>query len=283
MCIRDRAIDSVLSQTYQDFELIVVDDGSTDGTRELVDSYIVQCPDRICYIYQSNQGLRSRNAGIERARGEYIAFLDSDDRWLPDRLAEGVKILDSRPNIGLVHTNIFWMEESGVIRGEAVRNKQFLSGWIFEDLFLRRADIACSTVLFRQECCRSVGMIDGNLSRLGSEDRDLWLRVAQKYEISYIDQSLVQYRLRSEGASSNKENMLQARLYIVEKYCRDSKYSNLKKAALAKIYRDEGDRYFAVGKLSFARKNYIRSIEIRPFSFWPWVNLLKVQFNLVAK
>ena len=93
------AIDSVLAQTYKNFEIIVIDDGSTDNTKEVLAPYLSV----IKYIYKNNGGPASaRNRGIKEANGEFVAFLDADDVWKPDRLARGVDILDQRPEVGLI-------------------------------------------------------------------------------------------------------------------------------------------------------------------------------------
>src|SRR5918996_212462 len=107
------AVESVLHQTFPDLEVIVVDDGSTDDTRELIGRF----GDKVCYIYQRNQGLpAARNTGIRAARGEYVGFLDSDDLWLPGKLALQVPRLDSRQAVGLVYADaLFFSDETQAV------------------------------------------------------------------------------------------------------------------------------------------------------------------------
>jgi glycosyltransferase involved in cell wall biosynthesis len=270
------ALESALQQTYQDFEIVIVDDGSRDTTRQIVDKYSKDSPDKIRYIYQDNQGLAvARNTGIKAAKGQLIALLDADDVWLPDRLQEGIRIMESDQNIGLVHANITRISEEGEIIGTPKRQKQFLTGSIFEHIFLRKADIPCPTVLFRKECCNRVGLFDPNLARLGCEDRDLWLRIAQKYKIVYVDKVLALYRMRSGSMSDNRQIMMEARCYVVDKFCPNGVNVRLRKLALARIYRDLGDELLLVSDFDTAKKQYLQSLKYAPLSFWPWINLLK--------
>jgi len=275
VCFLPKAIDSVLAQTYQDFEIIVVDDGSTDGTRDLMQSYLGKFPGKIRYFYQENQGLTARNTGIEHAGGHWIAFLDSDDLWVPERLEEEMHVADAQPDVGLIHANIMWMRESGELVGPADRQKKFLDSKIFENLLLWRADIACSTVLFRKEYCMQLGMIDKNLARLGAEDRYLWLRFAQQFKIIYVPKVLAYYRIRKESSSRKLDSMEKARVYIVNKFCKDKQYVYLKRAALSKIYRDLGDAFLLLNDFTNARRKYLQSLFWGPFLFWTWVNLCK--------
>ena len=145
------AIESVIKQTYPDLELIVIDDDSRDSTRSIVEDLQKKFPEKIRYIRQENGGpSKARNAGINQARGEYIAFLDADDIWHAFRLQEGMAILEKDPQIALVHGNITGISESGKAIKYFSRKIRFLSGQIFEHLFLRKADIATSTVLLRK-------------------------------------------------------------------------------------------------------------------------------------
>ena len=271
------AIKSILGQTYQDFEIIVIDDGSTDHTRAIVEEYQKRYPEKIRYIYQENQGLAcARNAGLRNARGEYIALLDADDQWLPERLEAGVRALEIDNGIGLVHSDtIIISKEEGPLN-KKWKKKYKMSGHIFLSLFLRKTHISCPTVLFRKECCARVGLFDENLTRLGCEDRELWLRIAQKYKIVYINKILACYRVSKNSMSRDKYKMLKARLYIVDKFFPAGREGKIfRRLALAKIYRDSGDVDLLDCNFDDSKESYCRSLLFWPFSLWPWVNLIK--------
>jgi len=272
------SIESALSQTYQDFEIVLIDDGSTDNTRELVSSFMDKYPHKISYFKQENKGLAAaRNTGIAHARGEYLALLDADDKWLPCRLEEGVRVLDAKAAVGLVHGHVTLMDNNNNEIYSTKRDPKPLNGSIFENIFLRKADIVCPTVLFRRSCCEKVGLFDVNLSRLGCEDRDLWLRISQEYEIAYIDKVLAQYRMTPQSMSNNLKKMLEGRLYVIDKYCpKDdkSKY-RLRNKALSKVYRDRADWFLLKKNHITARQEYQKAIGYDPLSFWPWVNWIK--------
>ena len=198
------AIDSVISQTFQDFEIIIVDDGSTDDTRKILDHYLNNY-DNIKYIYQENQGPGiARNIAIENSKGEYIAFLDADDMWFQDRLEIGVKILDEDSEIGLVHgIDINLLANGKLINNNQKTKRNKLSGYIADDLLLRKIHINGGTVLFRRECVKKVGLIDENLSKIGVEDRDLWYRIAREYKVKFVNKPMAYYRVRKNSMSKN--------------------------------------------------------------------------------
>lgn len=272
------SIESALSQTYQDFEIIVMDDGSSDNTKEVVQSFIDKYPDKIGYFFQENQGLPvARNRCIEHSQGDYLALLDADDKWLPCRLEEGVRILDADKAVGLVHGNITYIDFNCKEISTPKRNAQIINGHIFDNIFLRKGDISCPTVLFRRSCCEDVGMFDVNLSRLGCEDRDLWLRIAQKYKIIYIDKILSYYRVTSESMSRNLMKMTEARLYVIDKFCpkEDASKRHLRNKSIAKVFRDIGDEFLLKKDYKGARREYGKAIRFDPLSFWPWINWVK--------
>lgn len=279
------AINSVLNQTYQNLEIIIINDGSTDNTQELVQSYINNFNEKIKYIYQENNGHAvARNVGILNSNGEYIAFLDADDIWLPNRLEEGVKILDNCPDIALVHARTIRVSEEGKPVINLVRNKNFLSGNIFENLFLRKAHISSPTVLVRRECFRQLGLFDENLARFGSEDKELWLRITKNYYVDYLDKVLAYYRVRENSQSKNIQKMMQGRLYGLNKICNKYNLSIwLKIKGYSNAYKEYGDSFLFNAYFGLATKQYIKSILYYPFNLFAFLNLFKALLKVKVK
>lgn len=183
-----RAIQSVLNQTFTDYEIIVVDDGSTDRTKQVVASF----GNQVRYIYQKNRGpSHARNTGIRAARGEYIAFLDSDDRFLPDKLMKNKMFLEQRPDCRFLYS---WYYD---IRGK--RKKLDRSGGQMADinqfryhLYKRSFTVRTSTVVIHRSCFERAGLF--NPKYRYSQDWDMWLRLAAHY-MGYCQHSaLVLYR-----------------------------------------------------------------------------------------
>lgn len=277
-----QALKSILEQSVGDYEVLIVDDGSTDDTTLVVDALKEGFGDRLRYIYQENAGLASaRNTAIRYAGGEYIALLDADDLWLPRRLEMGLSVLENNERIGLVHADIIRFSTEGNTLDAPERDRRLLSGRIFKHIFLRTADISCPTVLFRKSCCDRVGLFDENLSRLGCEDRDLWLRIAKLYDVHFIDEKLACYRSHSGSMSRNKEKMLRARLYVVDKHApRGGEDILLRYRALGKIYRDRGDEMLLSEQFADAKKEYFRALQYWPFNVWALLNMGKALFRM---
>ena len=176
-----RAIRSVLTQTFKDFELIVVDDGSIDETRNLKDEF------DITYIYQNNQGVSSaRNHGIEAAKGEWIAFLDSDDEWKKDKLQKQMEFFKENPSYKFCHTGEKWIRDKKEVKYPKRLKKP--SGWCFYDN-LQTCKIAPSSVILHKSILNDVGLFDE--SKKVCEDYDLWLRISKKYEMGFIKKKLI--------------------------------------------------------------------------------------------
>lgn len=191
-------IDSVFHQTYHDWELIVVDDGSKYNiSQALEDRY----GSRIRYVYQSNQGESvARNCGVSLSAGEYIAFLDDDDLWHPLKLQRQVDVLNTSPSVGLVSTQAYWINYQGLLLKKTPHGDDRESSKIsWEDLTWNNAVAGGgSSALVRRVCLEKVGGFDSEI-RFG-EEWDLWLRLARHYEIRQIDEPLVYYRLHHLGA-----------------------------------------------------------------------------------
>ncbi len=180
--IRD-AVDSVLEQTYRHFELIVIDDGSTDDTPEILNRY----GDRIVAFTQDNKGVSAaRNLGIAMSAGQYLAFLDSDDLWLAEKLARQVEFFHSHPDAMICQTEETWIR-NGVRVNPKLRHKK-QTGMIFEPS-LHLCLVSPSAVMVKRTLFDAVGVFDENLP--ACEDYDLWLRVSCKYPIHLLDEALI--------------------------------------------------------------------------------------------
>ena len=178
-----RAIDSVLSQSLKPYEIIVVDDGSTDGTGDI----IKQKYKSIKIIQQKNSGVSAaRNNGIKHAKGDWIAFLDSDDEWNKDKIGQQVNRLTDNPKYSFCHTNEIWIR-NGIRVNQKKKHKKY-GGFIFEKC-LDICRISPSSVLFNKNILNHVGLFNDKLPVC--EDYDLWLRITADFEILFIDEPLI--------------------------------------------------------------------------------------------
>ena len=179
-----RALDSVRSQTFGDWELIVVDDGSDDGTADLVADY--QEP-RFRYFRQPNQGVSSaRNLGIRASRALWISFLDSDDYWTNGKLQAQLEALESQPEYSIVYTNEIWIRRGVRVNPRKVHQKY--SGWIYR-YCLPLCIISPSSILLKRELFRRRGLFDTRLPVC--EDYEMWLRLSACHPILYLPQHLI--------------------------------------------------------------------------------------------
>jgi glycosyltransferase involved in cell wall biosynthesis len=177
------AIESILKQTYRDFELWVVDDGSTDGTGEALKAF----GKRLKYVSQDNGGVSAaRNLGLRVSRGKYVAFLDSDDLWEPRKLEIQVECMEANPHFPLCYTDEVWIR-NGTWVNPKKRHAKY-SGWIFEKC-LPLCIISPSSALMKRSLFDEIGDFDEDLPVC--EDYDLWLRVACRYPVLFIDKRLI--------------------------------------------------------------------------------------------
>ena len=196
------AVDSALAQTYKNCEVIVVDDGSTDNTRQVLTPYIDA--GKIKYIYQKNKGLAgARNTGIKNSSGEYIALLDADDLFLPEKIAEQVRALEENMDFGVCYSDLIHFSDAEPRKFYHHRYK-YPSGNIFEPL-LHKQFINPLTVMARREVFEKCGYFNENLRR--SEDWELWLRWAHAgVKFYFLNKALAHYRVRSAGSLSSLES-----------------------------------------------------------------------------
>lgn len=211
------SIQSVLDQTWQNYEIIVVDDGSTDDTRQVVEAFT---DDRIRYIYlEQNSGpSRARNEGIRQARYDFIAFLDSDDEWLPQKLEKQMRLMLSAPEmVGLVYCRMRARQDDGkeIVCPRLSLKKEQLEGKLLRNLVGGNV-IGTPAMLIRRQCLEQTGGFDEGLKCL--EDWELVLRIAEKWEFGFVDEVLVEVHFSEGSVSSNSKGYVLTRCYMIAKY-----------------------------------------------------------------
>jgi glycosyltransferase involved in cell wall biosynthesis len=236
-------LDSIVNQTYRDWELVIINDGSSDSTESIIVEYINEGYP-ILYYYQDNQGLGySRNEALKRSRGDYIAFIDHDDIWLPDKLAKQVSFLGSNLEIDFLYSNFYMMDQ--------VKGKKFFahkkvqpSGFVFEH-FLNRYPIGILTVLVRKSAFDKLDELFDVSLKL-SEEYDLFMRILYTAQASYIDAPLAIYRIHS--------NMLSLR--FMEKYPDEIGYVSDK---LKKLDKNNANKYSKAFQDQKIQMEYIKA------------------------
>jgi glycosyltransferase involved in cell wall biosynthesis len=210
------AIQSVVNQTFTDWELVIVDDGSKDDTSNVVERHLSD--QRIRYYFQPNRGQpHAKNAGIGLSRGQLIAFLDADDAWLPTKLAKQVRLFDNDPDLGVVYSRRFVMDAFGKVLTEELRD--MARGDVLKEA-IQRTIPPFSSTLVRREVFENVGMFDESIPV--AIDYDLWLRVALKYRFDYVDEPLLLYRTGHANLSKRSVERLEIVLHrILPKFLSD--------------------------------------------------------------
>jgi len=257
-----RAIDSALAQDFREREVVVVDDGSTDDTAQVLAAY----GDAIRVLRQENRGMSAaRNAGIRAARGSYVAFLDSDDWWLPGKLSRQVELMQSRPEIGFCSTAAKVEDPEG----------RLLNLWpcrrastdILEMLFAENAAIAggCSAVVVRKSLLDRTGLFDESLK--GFEDPDLWMRLAAVSGYACVDEVLVVILRREKSVSRNLDAMRTAALRSMRKN-RALLPAELRgrfwRNCLAGVYTDYAKPAYRAGRHGLALADTLRALTLSP-------------------
>ncbi|MCK4325602.1 glycosyltransferase family 2 protein [bacterium] len=254
------AIQSVLNQTYQDFEIIIVDDGSTDNTEEVVKSFN---DERIQYIrHRENWGApAARNTGIRVARGEYIAFQDSDDEWLPEKLEKQIKIFKNvSPEVGVVYTDLWIMGKDG-------KKKYFHSPKIMPEdgivykkiLNYKVGSISDGSAMIRRNCLDKVGVFDERMPRL--QDLEFFIRLSKHYLFYHINESLVNCFWIGERISSDDKALIAAMELILEKNFQDLKKE---RKLLAEHLSYIGSVLCGKGQMNLGRSYILQAIKVYP-------------------
>ncbi|OGO23190.1 MAG: hypothetical protein A2144_11185 [Chloroflexi bacterium RBG_16_50_9] len=275
-------VQSVLGQTFADFELIVVDDGSTDNTKEVIGS--LKDP-RIRYIYQENRGVSAaRNTGIRTASGEYIAFQDSDDIWLPQNLELKVRRLDARPDIALVCSDAYiFNSHTGVTLGRRWHDKPFhycidpekAARQPLKELLSRGCFITPQATMVRRLVFDDVGYFDESLRT--QEDWDMFVRIVRHFPIETIDVPLVSIRQHDVSLSASWDRMYFGATVVLNKALKSYSLSNtelnLVKSRLARLHLSYGKSLVANGRIDLGREKLLAAIKIKPWLIRPYFYL----------
>lgn len=265
------AIDSVLAQSFADFELIVVDDGSSDGTAAVVGA--IRDP-RVRCVQQEHRGISAAmNNGLRSARGAYVARLDSDDVWLPDLLETEVAVLDARPEIGAAYARGQGMESDGRLTLEVWGTAERIPGDSFCSMLC--GDFTCNiTVVARRECLERAGGFDETLTT--NEDWDVWLRVSRHYPFAFTDRVLAHFRRHDENITGLESPFLRAtleqRARVLDKVFADPDLPPsaraLKGLAYRNVYTSVGLAWLSAHEYREAGRAFARAVGVAPNPLW---------------
>jgi glycosyltransferase involved in cell wall biosynthesis len=256
---------SVCNQTFRNWEMIMVDDGSADCTPQII-STIEDPQTRI--LTQNNQGVSAaRNRGIQHAKGKYIAFLDSDDVWKPEKLEQQLKIFEENvSNIGLVHTGYRIFETD-----PNESSKAYVKSLPFDDeseslRIILENFLVLSSVMIRHDVLKQIGNFDEDL--FGTEDWDLFIRIRKSYCFQFLDQELTLYRYHENGISKNVTRQINQEMNVLKKHLfqKDIPLS-LQKKGLSLHYQRGAHMYLLKKELFLALKLYLLSLLCYPTCF----------------
>jgi glycosyltransferase involved in cell wall biosynthesis len=279
-----KAIDSVLNQTYSPIECIVVNDGSTDNTMEVLKLY----EGKIHIIDQINGGLsNARNSGIKAASGEYISFLDSDDWWEINKIEQQVDYLDNHPDVNAIGCGIYDIDKS--------RNECHIQISInpsddpsknLQDVALRRLWIggSGSGIFARRFIFDEIGLFDEALS--AAEDWDMWLRIVSQYKIYNLPEPLTTILRHGTGVFRNVERMEKNQWAVYNKAIQkwpDILNPYIRRKMRALILSDAGGEYVSSKKLKDARYKYYKSLTEWPFDYRIFYKLIRIQMKLTSE
>lgn len=281
------AIGSVLEQAYKDLEILIVD-SSTDNTKEILRPYIEN--EIVRYIYQEPGGVAAaRNKGIAHVKGEYIAFLDADDIWLPEKIEYQMRAFQQCDGAGLAFTDYLRFDESGIIRQSGLfgelrvwfnKNRSSTSelayGQIYYELLTGNL-MHTSSVIVKKDILQEVGLFDETFNI--SEDYDLWLRIARKYPVLYVNRVLCKYRYHADGLSGSADvrglRWRYNNIRVLEKHLSNNgvpfEYRGLAKNLLSQHCWDAGWNYFNQNLFKESRSLFFRGMRYGPFNWKNWL------------
>ena len=271
-----KAIKSVLEQTYSNFEIIVVDDNSNSSISNTIKGIVKNFNDsRIRYVgHGINRGVSAaRNTGIRASNSKYLAFLDSDDEWFPDKLNEQIKIFKNESKkLGAVYCGVTYIDKKGNnINTEWIPENK---GNIYEDLLFKNCVGSCSYVMVKKECFDRVGLFDKNFPVC--QDLDMWIRVAKDYNFSFAKKSLVRFRIHPEQQTKNHDLMIADINRIQVKYVNELKK---RPYSYSRRYFFIGNMLCHLGRMREGQSYLLKAISIYPICIKYYIYLFSSLFE----
>jgi glycosyltransferase involved in cell wall biosynthesis len=260
------AIASVLTQTYEDWRIVLVNDGSTDATGDIAAQFQQQLGEKMLVITQPNAGMSAaRNVAIRSSSAEFLAILDADDVWLPCRLTESLKSFASRPQAGISYGLNARIDEHGSVFATFAGNPRHAEGKIAPAIFMRRVELPCVTVTLRRRCIEEVGLFDESMR--GTEDRDLWFRIALRDEVAFVPKVIAHYRASPNSISTDLDRMLTSQLQFIRKHTGKPGCGFIPtRIAVSRVYKQCGEGLLERGHPWKAVKSSFRSCMVWPFA-----------------
>lgn len=273
-----QSINSVLSQTYPNFELLIIDDGSTDRTQEVVAPYLAD--GRVRFFSQENQGQSvARDRGLYEAKGGFVCFLDSDNAWFPDKLEKSLQVFEENPSVDIVYGDYMVIDAEG--RELGVNRMKRYSGRI-TPMLIHDNFVSMNTTMTRRRCFEEMGGFESN-DRL-AEDYGLWLRFSTQYTFHYLPAVLGFYRVMEDQISTDKESRFKANeqliLEFLKSYPGALSYSE-RRHGLSRFYVRKGRYELSSGRPGLASKELARALWLNPLWSGPWRFAAKLAVHLV--
>jgi glycosyltransferase involved in cell wall biosynthesis len=263
----NEALESVFTQTFKDYEIILVDDGSTDNTRQIIEKY----SDKLIYFRQENGGpAKARNFGIKKSRGKFIAFLDADDIWLPLKLERQIDAFKKNPELGMVATDNSLFDEKGVYRKSVGKKDYLLKGDIVRNILIH-SGVVTPTVMVRREVFDALGLFEEQL-RI-AEDDNMWIRISSHYDIDVIDEPLAKIRdhqFRTMRTSGNLAQYVEKNMQLLTSNYGDEvkrRVEPIIPRKLTEMYFNQGYSKLEKHEFKAARKYFITALG---YDKWNW-------------
>jgi|GEM_PF-150881 len=261
------ALDSITCQTYPALEILIIDDGSTDNPKGIIDRFRESSLVPVEYFYQDNRGPNTaRNTGIKKAKGDFIAFLDADDIWLPEKISTQMDFFSSHADVAFVGCGFYLMDEVGkdikIVLGTAYTSRNEY----FRELRIHSVPTGSSSgVIIKKKCFEKIGLFDETLR--GAEDRDMWFRISQHYEMRCVRQPFIKIRMHAKNSHKDIPMMKSNQKMFIKKHIRKfSMFTILK--AFAYVYLDAAQEYYAIRNKTKAALNALYSVLWYPFKIY---------------